>query len=132
MILTLKRIDFTNESTIGSLSLDGQHLCFTLEDVVRNGEKVYGKTAIPAGRYDVTITMSNRFKKRLPLLHNVPGFEGVRIHKGNAAADTEGCILVGMAKTTNRISNCAPAFDLVFDLIDGALARGEKVSIEIG
>lgn len=131
MNLILKRTEFTNESTIGSLSLDGQHLCFTLEDVVRTGEKVYGKTAIPAGKYDVTITMSNRFKRRLPLLKNVTNFEGVRIHKGNSAVDTLGCILVGKAKTTNRISNCAPAFDLVFDLIDGALARGDRVTLEI-
>lgn len=96
MRLVLKRIAFRKTYTIGKLYVDGVYFCDTLEDPVREGEKIYGRTAIPAGKYDVLITMSPRFRKMLPLLLNVPGFEGVRIHSGNKADDTEGCILVGI------------------------------------
>ena len=96
MRLVLKRIACRKTYTIGKLYVDGVYFCDTLEDPVREGEKIYGRTAIPAGKYDVLITMSPRFRKMLPLLLNVPGFEGVRIHSGNKADDTEGCILVGI------------------------------------
>lgn len=82
------------EHTPGKLYVDGKYFCQTLEDKERK-EKVYAKTAIPVGRYKVTLTMSNRFKQLLPLLHDVPNFTGVRIHSGNTTAHTEGCILVG-------------------------------------
>ncbi len=94
MNLKLLRKTFTEESTIGVLSVNGTAECFTLEDKVR-AVKIPGKTAIPAGIYEVTITFSDRFQKPLPLLLNVPNFAGIRIHPGNTAADTEGCILVG-------------------------------------
>lgn len=82
------------EHTPGTLYLDGVYFCQTLEDKERV-EKVYAKTAIPTGRYKITLTMSNRFKQVLPLLHDVPNFTGVRIHSGNTIDHTEGCILVG-------------------------------------
>lgn len=95
--------------TIGDFIIEGKKACDTLEDPVRDlndknndgdfddlGEgKIYGRTAIPAGIYEVVVTMSARFKRELPLLLNVPGFSGVRIHSGNTATDTLGCILVG-------------------------------------
>lgn len=104
MRLVLKRIAFRKTYTIGKLYVDGVYFCDTLEDPVREGEKIYGRTAIPAGKYDVLITMSPRFRKMLPLLLNVPGFEGVRIHSGNNADDTEGCILVGVNDKPGWIS----------------------------
>ena len=103
----LQREEFTDESTVGKLYFrlsdrdPWTWLCWTLEDVVREvpGEpveawKVKGQTAIPRGTYAVRVTRSSRFKADLPILLNVPGFEGIRIHGGNTAADTEGCILV--------------------------------------
>ena len=90
--------------TIGKLYLDGHYLCDTLEDTVRPaGTKIAGKTAIPAGTYKVKKTMSPRFKKILPEILNVPGFAGVRIHSGNTAADTEGCLLLGLNKAKGKV-----------------------------
>lgn len=96
MKLQVVRETFTPKSTIGKLYIGGRFFCYTLEDVDRDknkdgdlndaGEqKVYGETAIPKGTYKVTLTMSNRFKVVMPLLSNVAGFEGIRIHTGNYA-----------------------------------------------
>lgn len=117
MKLEVKRKIFTDKSTIGELYIDGVFSCYTLEDVVRQEPKVFGKTAIPAGTYKVIVNMSNRFKRLLPLLLNVPEFEGVRIHPGNTDADTEGCILLGRVKGDNIIYNSKLAFNLFFDKI---------------
>jgi hypothetical protein len=102
--LTLKRKIFTDNSTIGELTINGKFFCHTLEDkdrdINRNKKleegKVYGQTAIPSGFYNLILYLSNRFKRILPLILNVVGFEGVRIHNGNTKKDTEGCILVGV------------------------------------
>lgn len=101
-VLRLSRRVFLPTATLGNLTIDGAGLAshptiHTLEDPVRTpGTKILGKTAIPLGTYSLTITHSPRFKKELPLLHNVPNFQGVRIHAGNGPEDTEGCILVGL------------------------------------
>lgn len=94
MRMILVRTTYSLISTGGILLLDDNFFAYTLEDQVRMGPKVPGETAIPAGRYKVTLSMSPHFRKVLPELHEVPGFAGVRIHGGNTAADTEGCILV--------------------------------------
>lgn len=118
--------------TIGKLYVDGVDTCYTLEDVVRpDGEKVYGETAIPAGRYRVVVTFSNRFQRYLPLLLDVPNFEGIRIHKGNTAANTEGCILVGMERHGDTIVRSKDAFDPLFADIRDAFGRGEDIWIEV-
>lgn len=99
MKVTIKRTFKGSEYTIGKLYIDGNYLCDTLEDTVRpEGVKIAGKTAIPAGAYKVKKTMSPRFKKILPEILNIKGFSGVRIHAGNTAKDTEGCILLGLNK----------------------------------
>lgn len=128
MKLELNRILKTDEFTIGELFIDGKHFCDTLEDKVRPlpkecpntpkgiackcSEKIYGKTAVPAGTYEVKLTYSNRFKQIMPELLNVPHFLGIRIHKGNSSKDTEGCILVGTwDDKEDWISNSKAAYD---------------------
>ena len=99
--LTIKidRYIFTDKDTIGKLYVNDTYLCDTLEDTVRTlnskEDKIAGQTAIPAGSYQTIITYSPKFKKDLPLLVNVPFFEGIRIHTGSSDKDTEGCILTG-------------------------------------
>jgi hypothetical protein len=129
MQLQLTRKVFTDESTSGELSVDGAFECFTLEDTVR-AEKIKGETAIPAGTYEIAVTFSNKFKKLLPLLLNVPNFEGVRIHPGNTPDDTEGCILVGQTEAEDFIGSSKLAFAPLFGKIQDAI-KSEKVFIEI-
>lgn len=118
MELKVVRNTFTDESTIGDLYLNGEFFCYTLEDFYRpNGEKVYGKTAIPEGRYEIVINFSNKFKRELPLLLNVSNFKGIRIHPGNTAENTEGCILLGKHKFENRIGPSKQVFETFFKLL---------------
>ena len=130
MDLILKRQGFINEATIGTLDafLDGAPLpifrCFTLEDLERD-EKIKGKTAIPKGRYQVIVNWSNRFNCYLPILLNVPNFEGVRIHAGNSAADTEGCILVGLSRRLDKVLNSRAAMNVFFEIVESECRRGE-------
>lgn len=106
MELRLERFLIGDRRTIGRLLIDGEKFCYTLEDKVREpGVKIYGQTAIPEGRYQITMTWSPRFKMVLPLVNDVPGFEGIRIHSGNTEADTEGCILVGYNLAGDYISS---------------------------
>ena len=113
MKIEVKRLHRTQNSTIGELTIDGKFECYTLEDTERD-IKIKGETAIPKGTYKVIINQSNRFKKLLPLLINVPNFEGVRIHPGNSNHDTEGCILVGMNRSSDYITKSRKAFDSLF------------------
>lgn len=127
MKLLLKRIALQETYTIGKLYIDGVKFCDTLEDKVRpDGVKVYGETAIPAGTYKVIITWSNRFKRKLPLLLNVPGFDGIRIHPGNTAVDTHGCILVGVNDVKGEIHQSKFTFyELFKKMTDSKLSEFE-------
>jgi hypothetical protein len=131
MKLTVTRTTRTSKSTIGRLAIDGTDFCWTLEDVVRTGPKVWGQTAIPAGTYKVLLTESPRFKRILPLLVNVPEFDGVRIHPGNKPEDTDGCILVGLGRADDYITDSRAAFDALFAKLHAAAVRGEAITIEI-
>jgi len=118
--------------------VDGHYECFGLEDAIREqpGQpvrawKVPGRTAIPAGRYDLVITHSTRFKQRLPLLLEVPGFEGIRIHPGNTIEDTAGCLLPGRLRAAQRVGESRHAFDRLFRKIDDALTAGGRVVVRI-
>lgn len=132
MELTLVRTWDSAQSTIGELYVNEvpERFCYVLEDVVRSGPKVYGNTAIPSGRYEIAITFSNRFQKYLPLLINVPGFAGIRIHPGNTAADTEGCLLPGFTKGKNFVGESRKAFNILFAMMK-KVEKKEKIHILI-
>ena len=134
MELTLNRIFLGSSATIGELLINDKHLCDTLEDRVRpEGEKVYGKTAIPEGTYEVKLTHSPRFKKILPEILNVPNFSGIRIHTGNSSKDTEGCILVGTwdGEKEDWVGSSKIAFDELMTLLEEARNNKEKVTITV-
>ena len=140
MHLLLQREPSTPTCTPGILSRDGEFLCHTLEDQIiadpvpetpENEAKVPGRTAIPAGHYQLVITYSRRFQRPLPLLLAVPGFQGIRIHGGNTAEDTAGCLLVGMVRDGEHLAVCRPAVGLVMREIQRAVDAGETVDLEI-
>ena len=117
------------DCTIGELYVNDQFECYTCEDIERP-VKVAGVTAIPRGTYEVVVTFSDRFQRMLPLLLNVPNYDGVRIHPGNTAADTEGCILPGKGKTVSSVTQSKIAFDALFPKIQAAAGK-EKIFLEI-
>ena len=129
MILKIERKNFTEESTIGRLSINGVFQCFTLEDPYRK-IKVPHETCIPPGVYEIVISYSQRFDAPLPLLLRVPNFDGIRFHWGNSAADTSGCILLGTEASANSIRNskvaCSNLFKKIFPV-----AEYEKLFVEI-
>jgi len=107
MKLTVKHTLFTNVSTISTVDIDGQFECYVLEHPQR-AVKIDGITGIPSGTYVVTMTVSPHFSKPhgpriCPLVNNVPGFEGVRIHHGNKPSDSDGCLLVGREKALDSV-----------------------------
>jgi hypothetical protein len=93
--------------------------------------KVRGQTAIPLGTYIVKWTFSNRFQRYMPLVMDVPGFEGIRIHSGNSNADTEGCILVGENKIKGKVINSRVAVNRLYNMIQKADDSNEKITITI-
>ena len=131
--LHLKRKWLTPRSTIGELFVDGVFECFILEDRYRpvHEKKVYGQTAIPCGVFPVKITQSPRFGRLLPLVDVVPGFEGVRIHPGNTADDTEGCLLPGRKRANDQVLESRLAFEALFDKLLKAGTVGEKITLTI-
>ena len=155
MELTLKRIALRSEYTIGKLYVDGEYVCDTIEDAVRdldkdgkfaNGEvKIPGKTAIPYGRYEITMKVKSpkysnftkyswakKYDGYLPRLLNVPHFDGVLIHVGNSALDSEACVLVGENKVVGKVINSVNTFRrLMDDYLVPAKKRNEKIVITI-
>ena len=140
MKLTLKRIALRTTYTIGKLYIDDNYFCDTLEDTVRdlnkngkfdNGEKkVYAKTAIPYGTYEIKWTYSPRFKKYTPQLMNVPSFDGIRVHAGSTPADTAGCLLLGENKKVGMVLNSRATINKFYPIIKEGCSKG-KVTIEI-
>lgn len=135
------REEFTDKSTVGCLFMRNgptdpwTWICYTLEDAVREvpGQpvaawKVRGRTAIPYGSYGLVVTMSARFGKPLPLLVDVPGFAGVRIHGGNTAADTEGCILVAHSHPARDVIRGSATREVLAIL--GAAGNRARITIE--
>lgn len=141
MNLKLKRRYFCDKYTIGSLYLNDKYFCDTLEDPNRdinkngkfdNGEiKIKGNTCIPFGKYKIIVNLSPKFKRELPRLLDVPSFEGVLIHRGNTAKDTEGCILVGENKVKGMVINSTIYEQKIVNILKEIQGRGEQITIEI-
>lgn len=152
MNLNLKRKEYKETYTIGDLFIDGKHFSKTLEDTDRGlldtmtlpeieSKKVYGKTAIPKGTYEITLdVVSPKFKDRewakfcegkLPRLINVKGYEGVLIHVGNKPEDTLGCILVGQNSNNGIITNSTDTFKKLYSILQDSKSKGEKLTIKI-
>lgn len=136
MELLVQREPTIQDFTPGTLHVNGEEECVTLEDVVREitGQpvaswKIAGNTAIPAGRYRLVIDESKRFGKPMPHVLDVPGFDGIRIHIGNVAVDTEGCLLVGQVHTAAGIGASTAAFNTLVPKLQAALGGGEEVWI---
>lgn len=139
MELKLKRELLNDKYTLGRLSINDEFFCYTVEDKVRDanndgdlddsGEaKVYGETAIPKGVYKVIVSMSSRFKKYMPEILNVKGFAGIRIHAGNTALDSHGCILVGTIRTPNGVGNSKICFERLMKKLENQ--KDIKITIE--
>jgi len=132
------------KSTISHCAFNDKFAFHILEDVDRGlkqtdsldhikAVKVYGETAIPYGRYEVIVSMSNRFGRRLPELLNVPGWEGVRMHRGNHSIDTLGCLLMGeyVEGANDWISQSEGSEALTMDILERCVDRKEKIWITI-
>lgn len=130
MFLNLRRKYYFAESVIGRLFIDNRFECYTLEDAERP-TKIPGKTAIPRGTYTVVLDYSNRFKRIMPHILDVPGFEGIRIHPGNTAENTEGCILVGCRKGEGIIYDSRIAFNRLLAKMEMAEGLSESILILI-
>lgn len=139
MKITLKRIAKKDTYTIGKLYIDDIYFCDTLEDKDRclNSDmseeeiikiKVKGETAIPTGIYNISITYSHKFKRDMPLIENVKGFAGIRIHAGNTDKDSEGCILVGENKVIGKLINSRNTYNKLFNRL---VREKNKITIEI-
>lgn len=134
MKLLLKRIAMRDNYTIGRFYVDGQYWCDILEDPVRDLDKeakIPGRTAIPRGTYDVVVNISPKFKRLLPRLLRVPRFDGVLIHRGNTAEDTEGCILPGENKVVGKVLNSTFWERRITEHLLRAQNEGEDIKITV-
>ena len=151
MKLTLKRLYYKEECTIGVLNVQGDdaevgvYFCDTLEPTYRDlgkEPKVKGRTAIPSGTYKIEFRHSSRFARYMPYLRDVPFFEGIMIHPGNTPAHTKGCILVGKhpkpercedgsTKILGMLRNSRVVFNCLYTLLLKANQRGEEIEITI-
>lgn len=124
---------------IGKLYIDGVYFCDTIEDTDRGlddkmkeseilKKKVKGQTAIPTGVYNVYITWSPKYKNPMPLIDNVKGYSGIRIHSGNTAKDTEGCLIVGKNKEVGKVLESRVTYNALFKILN---TTDEKIIIDI-
>jgi hypothetical protein len=111
-MITVKRDQFTAQTTGGRLFIDGVFQCFTLEPVTRNDD--VKPRAIPAGTYTLDIRFSPKHGRDVPHVENVPGFDEIEIHIGNFPQDTIGCCLVGQSRSTDFVGQSHGAFDALF------------------
>ena len=129
MKLKLQRTAQINNTVLGELFINDKFFCYTLEDKIRD-VKIKHETCISEGTYKIILNYSQRFKTILPLLLDVPNFEGVRIHPGNTIHDTSGCLLVGSAIKGETILHSKTTFFKLFEKLKLAFKK-EEIEIEI-
>ena len=123
--------------TPGRMYVNGLHFGFTCEDEDRHletvgiKEKIHGRTGISRGTFPLEVTFSSRFKRELPYVAGVPGFEGIRIHGGNRAEDSLGCILLGQVRTATGIAQCANTVSRLIAMIKAAEEKRELCWLEV-
>lgn len=127
MKVLLERERVTDDGTLGRLSIDGAFLAYSLEPGGDEDEH----PPIPAGHYTVIINESTRFKRRLPLIVNVPGRLGIRVHPGNTEQNTSGCVLLGYQRSGARLSESAAACTAFQHMIAHPLASHEDVAFDV-
>lgn len=142
MNILIDRFYKGNKYTVGRLYIDNKYICDTMEDKDRGltqdmplaeikKKKVYSQTAIPTGTYKVVVSNSPKFKRNLPRLLNVPGYDGILIHRGNTHNDSAGCILVGENKLVGKVINSTKYEKLITELLTAAQNRNEEITITI-
>ena len=142
MELKLIRKYRKTDYTIGILYINNEYFCEILEDIDRGLKdsmsleeikkiKIKDQTCIPYGKYQILMTYSPKYKKIMPLINNVKGFEGIRIHSGNTNKDTSGCLLPGFNKIKGQVINSRETFNKLYSLIQTAINNKENVTIEI-
>ena len=142
MELKLIRKYRKTDYTIGILYINNKYFCEILEDTDRGLKdsmsleeikkiKIKDQTCIPYGKYQILMTYSPKYKKVMPLVNNVKGFEGIRIHSGNTNKDTSGCLLPGFNKIKGQVINSRETFNKLYSLIQTATNNKENVTIEI-
>ena len=132
MKLKLVRRYFGSDKTIGKLYINGLFRYYVLEDLVRaKGEKVQKETAIPYGKYNVTVSQSPRLGRRLPLIENVPLFTGIRIHAGIDESWTEGCVLISRKIAGGNLVHDRASEKELTAIIDNAIDKGNTVTMTV-
>lgn len=140
LVLEVVRNRLFADFTGGVLYVDGAPFGFTCEDPDRGltqadslqkiaSVKVRGLTAIPLGSYFLDLTYSPKYRRLVPLVCGVPGFQGIRIHSGNTAKDTEGCLLVGKTLTATGVGNSRAAVAELYKVIEAAIVAGRLMTI---
>lgn len=142
MDILVERLWKKDTYTIGKVYVNGKYFCNSIEDKDRGltsdmpldeikKKKVYGETAIPSGTYRVAYTMSPKYKRMMPLVENVKGFDGIRIHSGNTAKDSLGCILLGKNTKVGMVTESRVTCNSFYKLIEEAIKKGEKITLKI-
>ena len=142
MEIEIKRLWKKSNYTIGKVYIDGKYFSESLEDKDRGltstmpleeikNKKVYGKTAIPSGLYTILYTYSPKYKRLMPLVDGVKGFSGIRIHSGNTPEDSLGCILLGKNTKVGMVTESRVTCNSFYKLIEEAIKKGEKITLEI-